>query len=201
MAEPVTLAEARAQVDIIDAAETTFDTFLTSLIAPARAYIERESRFFWVAATRSETFNAWGDGCVRHWRGGWQSRNQFLEIYRRPIASLGGITYTDEAGADQTLDASAYLAPLVAFPFRIYPAIGSSFPALGAGGRITVEYTSGALDSTSEEYLLGKRAMLLLIGHWFANRESVIADTRAVSVEVQEAVADILNSLGPVSAY
>jgi hypothetical protein len=53
------------------------------------------------------------------------------------------------------------------FPLRIYPATNSSFPALNDGEVITVEYTSGVLTSTDEEYLIGKRAMLLLIGHWF----------------------------------
>jgi hypothetical protein len=82
LAEPVTLAEARAQVNIIDVADTTFDTFLTSLIPQARAYVERESRFFWVAATRTEVFTGWGEAQHRQIFSR-HSRGQYLEIYRR----------------------------------------------------------------------------------------------------------------------
>jgi uncharacterized phiE125 gp8 family phage protein len=199
LAEPVTLAEARAQVNIIDVADTTFDTFLTSLIPQARAYVERESRFFWVAATRTEVFTGWGEAQHRQIFSR-HSRGQYLEIYRRPIASVGpDITYTDETGVDATY--SAFLAPLDQFPLRIFPAVDDTFPALGRGGRISVPYVSGALASTSEEYLIGKRAMLLLIGHWFENRESVIADTRAAAVEVPQTVSDLLDTLRPLSAY
>lgn len=197
MAEPVTLAEARAQVNIIDAADTTYDTFLTSLIAPARATVERISCLFWVATTRSATFGAWGEDC-----DGLQSklsRGQYLEIYRRPIVSVDTVTYTDANGNDATY--GAFLAPIDRFPLRIYPAIADTFPALGRGGRITVAYTSGALNSSSEEYLMGKRAMLLLIGHWFANREGVIADLRAAVADVPWAVTELLDDLRPVSAY
>lgn len=182
MAEPVTLAEARSQVNIIDAADTTYDTFLTSLIAPARAYVERVSRYFWVAATRDETFGAWGD---------------YLELYRRPIASVDTIAYQDETGADA--EYTDFVAPLGRFPLRIYPAIDGDFPTLGEGGAITVSYTSGALSTTSEEYLTGKRAMLLLIGHWFEYREAVTV--QSVAPDIAFTVDALLSELRPVSAY
>lgn len=200
MAEPVTLAEARAQVNIVDAADTAFDGFLTSLLAAARAYVEIQSAFFWVAGTRTETFTSWGDGHRRHHRFGSLHRDdEYLEIYRRPIASVDEVAYLDADGNAQTY--AGFVADLNGFPLRIYPAIQDSFPALGRGGAITVSYTSGALAATSEEYLLGKRAILLLIGHWFANRESVIADTRAAAVEVPQTVTDLIDALRHLSAY
>lgn len=182
MAEPVTLAEARAQVNIIDDADTTFDTFLTSLIGPARAYVERVTRYYWVAGSRSQTFGAWGD---------------FLEIYRHGVTAVGpDITYTDETGADATY--RDFEIALGEFPIRISPAIDGEFPTLGEGGQITVPFTVAALDSTSEEYLIGKRAMLLLIGHWFEYRE---AGTLNVSSEIAFTVKSLLDELRPVSAY
>jgi uncharacterized phiE125 gp8 family phage protein len=191
LAEPVTITEAKAQVNMAN--DSSQDTFLTSLLAPARAYVERVSRFYWVAATRTETFGSWGGdaGCSR--------RDQYLEIYRRPIASVDSVAYVDADGNAATY--TGFLAPLTRFPLRIYPAIDAEFPALGRGGAITVTFTSGALGGTSEEYLLGKQAMLLLIGHWFENRESVVADMRAAAVEVPQTVADILDELRPLSAY
>ncbi len=181
MAEPVTITEAKAQVNMVN--DNSQDTFLTSLLAPARAYVERATRYFWVAATRTETFGSWGE---------------FLEIHRRPIASVASpIVYTDESGASANY--TGFLAVLGRYPFRIYPAVDGSFPTLGDGGLITVTYTSGALDATSEEYLLGKRAMLLLIGHWFENREAYTLGV--VSSDVDFAICELLGSISPLSAY
>lgn len=181
MAEPVTLAEAKAQVRMDN--DNSEDTFITSLIAPARAYVERCSRFFWVAASRSETFFRFGD---------------YLEISRRPIATVDTITYTDAAGNGGTTY-TGFLTSIGEMSARVSPAIDDSFPTLGAGGVITVNYTSGALSATSEEYLIGKRAMLLLIGHWFEFREA--AQAGIVSNEIAFAVSSLLDEISPISAY
>jgi uncharacterized phiE125 gp8 family phage protein len=181
MTEPVSLSEAKAQCRMAD--DDSEDTFITSLIAPARAYVERVSRFFFVAASRTETFGAFGD---------------YLEIYRRPIASVDEIAYLDSDGADATY--ADAVVNLDRFPLRIYPAIvGDGFPDLGEGGAVTVTFTSGALDAPSEEYLIGKRAMLLLIGHWFEFREA--AQAGVVSSEIAFAISSLLDELRPVSAY
>lgn len=178
MAEPVTIAEAKAQTNMVD--DDSQDTFLTSLLAPARAYVERATGFFWVAATRTEAFSRWGD---------------YLEIYRRPIASIGSVTY----GADGTgAEYEGFQANLAAFPLRIYPA-SEGFPDLASGQTIAVTYTSGVLVSTSEEYLIGKRAMLLLIGLWFDNRGEI--PVGSVTGDIARAVEFALDGLRPVSAY
>lgn len=180
MAEPVTLAEAKAQCRMVE--DDSQDDFLTSLIAPARAYVERYTYYSFVAGERTATFNAWGD---------------FLEIARRPIASIDSIFYSTTNDPADDAELEDFIAPLGRYPFRIYPY--ATFPTLVDGGSITVTYTTGAVASTSEEYLIGKRAMLLLIGHWFENRETaVIGQT---SAEVDFAVRELLNSIAPISAY
>lgn len=183
MAEPVTIEEARQQVGIIDPAETIHDSYLTSLIAPARAYVERATRFFWVAATRTEIFGAFGD---------------FIEITRRPIASIGHVYY-GPLGTASDPEYEGFVAPVARYPLRIYPAADNSFPDLNDGEVVTVTYTSGALSSTSEEYLIGKRAMLLIIGDWFENRENFVIG--AISPGVQFALDRLLEQLSPLSAY
>lgn len=179
MAEPVTLTEAKAQCRMAD--DTSEDTFITSLIAPARAYVERVSTYGLVAGTRTFTFTAWGD---------------YLEIYLRPIASLTSVAYVDEEGDDQTYTG---LAPLGAYPFRIFPAANDEFPTLLAGSTITVTVAAGALDSSSQEYLIAKRAILLLIGHWFEFREAALIGQ--VTDEIAFAITSLLDDLRPVSAY
>jgi hypothetical protein len=143
--------------------------------------VEKVSTYGLVAGTRVFTLTAWND---------------FLEIYHRPITILTTVANVDEDGADQTYTP---LAPLGAYPFRIFPAVNDEFPTILAGSTITVTFTSGALDATSEEYLIGKRAMLLLIGHWFEFREA--AQAGVVSSEIAFAISSLLDELRPVSAY
>lgn len=177
MAEPVTLAEAKYQCRMED--DDSDDTFITSLIAPARAYVERIGRVQLVAATLSEAFYRFGD---------------YLEIYRRPIASIDSITYgSDGTGAEY----EDYQANLSAFPVRIYPT--DAFPTLDVGVTGIVTYTTGALADTSEEYLIAKRAILLLIGHWFEYREAAL--TGNVSDEIAFTISSLLDSIRPVSGY
>lgn len=179
MAEPVTITEAKAQCRMAD--DTSEDTYITSLIAPARAYVERVSTYGMVAGTRVFTFTRWGD---------------FLEIFLRPITSLTSIAYVDENGDAQTYPG---LAPLGAYPFRIFPAVNDEFPTIFAGSTITVTVAAGALDSSSQEYLIAKRAILILIAHWFEYREAALAGQ--VSSEVEFTLCSMLDDLRPVSAY
>ena len=177
MAEPISLTEAKAQVRMNN--DDTQDTFITSLIAPARALVERRSGYSFVAGTRVFQFTRWGD---------------FLEIYLRPISSVTSVEYVDEEGADATYE--DYLAPLGAYPFRIFPAVNDEFPTIADGTTITVTLAADAVDSTSQEYLIGKRAMLLALGFWFDNRGEV-----PLSKEVQLALDSLLAEITPIPAY
>lgn len=181
MAEPVTLAEAKAQVRMVD--DNSEDTFITSLIAPARAYVERVGRRLFVGGARTETFTRWGD---------------YLEIWRQPVVSVDSVTYSTTADPDDDATYTGFVANL-GFPVRIGPAIDGAFPDLVAGGTITVGYTAGALSATSEEYLIGKRAMLLLIGHWFEFREAAMAGI--VSGDIYFCISSLFDELRPASAY
>lgn len=176
MAEPVSITEAKAQCRMAD--DNTEDTFITSLIAPARAYVEKVSTYSLVAGTRVFTFTQWGD---------------YLEIFLRPITSVTSVGYVDEN--DDAAVYADYLAPLGAYPFRIFPAV--EFPTIADGTTITVTLAAGALDSSSAEYLIAKRAMLLLIGHWFEYREA----TGVVSSAVEFTVNVLLDSIRPLSVY
>lgn len=181
--EPVSLAEAKAQTRMVE--DDSQDDFLVTLLAPARAYVERVSRCLFVAGTRTETFRGWGD---------------YLEIWRRPIASIQTVTYSTSDDPADDIEYKGFNADFNSFPLRIYPAFGGTdFPTLVAGQVVTVAYTTGALATTSEEYLIGKRAMLLLICHWFENRETAIIGQ--ASAEVDFAVTELLNTIRPLSAY
>jgi uncharacterized phiE125 gp8 family phage protein len=180
LAEPVSLAEAKAQVRMVE--DNSEDTFITSLIAPARAYVERVSRNLFVEGERTETFRRWGD---------------YLELWRKPVVSVDTVTYSTSDDPADDIEYTGFAADYNSFPLRIYPAFGGTgFPTLVAGQVITVVYTAGALATTDEQYLLGKRAMLLLIGLWFDNRGE-----GPLTEDQQRAYDMAIEGLRPVSAY
>lgn len=187
--EPVNLPEAKAQCRMTD--DDSEDEFIESLIPQARAYVEKVSTYSFVAGQRTFTFGSWGD---------------YLEIYLRPVTGIPSVAYIDEAGAsieaeavDPALVPDGFMIPLGRYPLRIYPGVNGSFPALAEGGSITVTATAGSLGIGSHEYLIGKRAMLVLIAHWFEYREAAVLG--AISSEVAFAIKEMLDTLRPVSAY
>ena len=182
--EPVTLTEVKAQTNMAD--DDSQDVFLASLIAPARAYCERVSGFVYVRRELTATFRRWGD---------------YLEIWRGPVVSIESVTYSVSDDPADDVEYTGFAADLNSKPVRIYAALGGNgFPEIVAGQTITVAYTAGFEDgSNAEEVLIGKRAMLLLIGHWFENRETAVIGQ--ASSEVDFAVRSLLDELRPVSAY
>ena len=178
MAEPITLAEAKEQLWMVE--DDSRDDYIESLIAPARAYVEQISRYSFVAEERTATFTAWGD---------------FLEIALRPIASVVSVFYSTTNDPADDLELEDFIAPLGRYPFRIYPY--ATFPTLIDGGAITVTYMTGAVATTSKEYLIGKQAMLLLIRRWFREED----DGSQVKDNTAFAVNSLLETISPVSAY
>jgi uncharacterized phiE125 gp8 family phage protein len=117
LAEPVSLAEAKAQVRMVE--DNSEDTFITSLIAPARAYVERVSRNLFVEGERTETFRRWGD---------------YLELWRKPVVSVDTVTYSTSDDPADDIEYTGFAADYNSFPLRIYPAFGGTgFPTLVAG--------------------------------------------------------------------
>lgn len=179
--EPVTLAEAKLQCRMEE--DDSDDVFIDSLIPAARAYCERVSTHVLVRRVVTETFRRWGD---------------YLQLTKKPIVVTDDdpivVSYMDASGEDT--DYTSFLHS----DGRIYPGIGTSFPGLGHGGSVTVAYLAGYEEGSNDEALLiARRAMLLLIGHWFEFREAAMAGI--VSSEIAFAVSSLLDSIRPVSAY
>jgi uncharacterized phiE125 gp8 family phage protein len=185
-AEPITLVEAKRQCRMSE--DDSQDDFLCDLIAPARAFCERRSHGHVFMRRRfTDSFSRWED---------------YLSIWRRPVFVDDDnpivVAYTNEAGTEAEYE--AFLAPTGRYPFRIYPGVDDEFPGMATGGAISVTYTAGYEEgSQGEEMLIGKRAMLLLIGHWFENRETAVIGQ--ASSEVEFAVTSLLDELRPISAY
>lgn len=101
-----------------------------------------------------------------------------------PVSSVDSITYTNENGSDATVD--SWREDLDQYPARLWPERNQSWPAAYCEpGSVKVQFTTGYQTIPGDL----KAAVLLIVGHLYANREAV-SDT-AMS-EVPMAVTSII---------
>lgn len=134
----VTVTQLKAHLDIRDSDR---DTYLTDMIARAKAWVERFTAKNIAVAAVVDTFNEFGD---------------YLLLSRGPFSTLTSIAYVDENSANQTL------AGTFVRDGRIY-APTTGWPAIGDYSTITVTYQAGYATTPADL----DSAMLLLIQHWF----------------------------------
>lgn len=158
MAEPLTLIDIKGHLGIVD--DTSFDALLPVYISAAREMVENYTGHVLMA----RDFTEYRDCFCR-----------YIEISRRPITEVTEITYTDSAGTEQTY--ADFVASVDRLPARIFPTLNGWWPTLGTNGTIGVTYTAGYETGSEPAPLL--QAMRLIIGHWFANRETVGPNTLA----------------------
>lgn len=151
MPEPVTLAEARAHCRVLSTDE---DTLITALIVAAREWVENFTGHILVQREVKQRIS-----CFRHPR-----------LFAWPIADGATVTatYVDSDGATQPITGARLIfgngwAELAT-------AFGSTWPTSYGPSTVTVEAGYATADDVPQSM---KQAILLLVGHWFANRESV----------------------------
>lgn len=164
-AEPVTLAEAKAhlRVDVVDD-----DATITGLIAAAREQGELVARRAFVTQTWELSLTCW-------------PARSYIELPRPPLVSVTSISYVDSAGVTQTMSPGDYVVDAASEPGRVWLGYNKSWPsaALRPGASISVRYVAGygAAVAVPARY---KQAVLLLIGHFYENREEVIVQAGAM---------------------
>jgi len=111
-----------------------------------------------------------------------------IELPKFPVISVDSIKYYDTTETLQTLDADYYQQDLNSEPARIRPidTWPSTYEMLNA---VEIEFKAGFDESQQgEKYKVPekiKQAMLMLIKHWYDNREAVIV-SEGRSIDSQE---------------
>lgn len=165
--EPVTSAEAKAHLRVTTADE---DTLIASLIIAAREFVENHTHRRLITQTWDWVLDSFSAHC--------------LEVPHAPLQSVSSITYVDTAGATQTLGTSLYTVDAKTDPGRVQPAFGESWPSTREVlNAVTVRFIAGYGLAASVPQAI-KQAMLLLIGHWFENREAVVTGTISTGVQM-----------------
>jgi uncharacterized phiE125 gp8 family phage protein len=167
--QPVSLEEAKQQTSQYD---DSFNGLLSRMISAATEVVERYTGRALITQTWRYTLDSFCDELV---------------LPRPPFLSLTGdglgIEYTDENGDDQTLDASLYAVAGDREPARIAPAYGECWPPTRCQREaVRVTYTAGygAAAASVPEGI--RHAILLMLAHWFANREAVVTGTIATEI-------------------
>lgn len=156
--EPVTLSEAKlhCRVDISDD-----DALIGTLIAAARRYVEGVSRRALITQTWDLALDTWPDSPFK--------------VPRPPLQSITSITYLDDTGAAGTVAASNYVVDTYSEPGRVALSSSGSWPGVTlyavAGVRVRFVAGYGAAGSAVPQEF--RQAILLLVEHWYEQREPV----------------------------
>jgi uncharacterized phiE125 gp8 family phage protein len=154
--------------------DTTEDALISGLITAAREYCEGFTR----RSMATQTIKAYADAfpCV-----------DYIELPRPPLQSVTSVKYKDSAGTETTMTATTdYLVDTDSDVGRIVLPYGGTWPSatLYPMNPITVEYVAGYNASNPIPETL-KLAMLLLIGHWYNNREAAGTATGEIAFAVK----------------
>lgn len=174
--EPVHVIEARDHLRV-DSGDD--DSVIEDVISAAREHIEEAARRALVTQTWKLYLDEW-------------PVFDFINLPRPPLQSVTSVKYTDKDGLQTTWDSSNYLVDTASEPGRIVLAYGVSWPNVTLRPMNPIEVTFvagyGDPDDVPQRW---RRAILLLAGHWYENREATISGTIARTVPF--AVESLIN--------
>ena len=175
--EPVSLTEAKLhlRVDV-----TEDDTLIATLIQAAREMVEGISRRALITQVWKLILDEFPAGDT-------------ISIPMPPLQAVASITYKDQDGSASTFSSDDYIVNSDCEPGKVALAYGSSWPSttLYPTGAVTVQFTAGFGDASTDVPEKYRQALLLLCGHFYENREA-IATTGAVPKEVPFGVEALL---------
>jgi uncharacterized phiE125 gp8 family phage protein len=157
--EPITLYEAKAHLRV-DFETETEDTYISALIATAREYVEQLC-----GPLITQTWE--------QYQSAWPVWGQ-LQIGKPRLLTVTSVAYTDEDSVEATLSATAYTVDTVN---EHKPGIilkeDQAWPTVNLFNvnPIKITFTCGYGPTASNVPTPIKQALLLLISHWYENRE------------------------------
>lgn len=177
--EPVSIYEARAHTRVDGTEE---DDLLMRLIVTAREYYEQTTWRALCTQTRVMFLDAWPP-------------YEAIDIAGAPIVSVSELKYINEQGTEFVLPSNRYVVSARG------DQRGSIALKRSAGGwptdtlqevdAIQITYTAGYGDP-SDVPAIHKQAILLMVGHWFENREEIVVAAGVVASQMPMAAQTII---------
>ena len=160
-----TTAEAK---DFLKVDTTADDTLIDNLIKAATQSCEEYTNQYFL------------DTLVTQYSDNWL---EVYRLYKSPVSTLTHIKYYDSSDTLQTLAASNYILDNVSKPARIGLAVDGELPTLADRiNAVEVKYTVGYGENSTDVPDGIKQAVLLTIGNWYENRQTVITGRTATEL-------------------
>jgi uncharacterized phiE125 gp8 family phage protein len=131
---------------------------IQALIQAARRYGEN----FQNRAYNTQTWELWLDAFPDV---------DYISLPRPPLQSVTSVEYYDTSNVKYTMSATDYFVDTKSEPGKVTLGYGKSWPSsttLRPYNGVCVTYVAGHVGQVPDTI---KQAMLLLIGHWYENRE------------------------------
>jgi uncharacterized phiE125 gp8 family phage protein len=167
VAEPISLELAKKRLAITSAHR---DAEVTQLIAAARFHVEDYTGLTLTRRQVVEHLDRFGP---------------IITLRTWPIVDLVGVSYLDQAEAPRTVEDARIRKGLR--PARLFAPSNQAWPATAWPGDIAITLLAGydeTLPAEDPEAIPPPlvTAMLLLIGHWLENKETVVVGTIATDL-------------------
>lgn len=178
--EPISLAEAKAHCRID---HNDDDATVTFLIDVATEYLDATAGWLGVAlitqtwelvvdAFPTPTPAACRPCCFQITPSGTPAAA--IELPWPPLQSVMSVKYVDVNGLQQTMPPSEYMVDNVSKPGWVVPL--TTWPATKAtANAVEIRFVAGFGDDATDVPATIRIAILLLVGHWYENREAVLA--------------------------
>ena len=161
--EPVTLAEVKAHLRLSHASE---DELLNGLIRAARDDVERATGLALLDQSWRLVLDRWPrEGCVL--------------LMRHPVREILSVTAFGTEGEASLIDPDDYEFDPVSRPARLH--LENPPAALRAMNGIEIDFSAGFGEAGTDVPDLLKRAMLVLVAHWYEFRATYGAADQPVS--------------------
>lgn len=159
-AEPVLLAEAKLHLRVEHVDD---DALIDVLIQAAREHVENHIKRPLITQVIDLTLDCFpSEICIN----------------RQPVQTVDAINYVDGDGVSQVVLPADYDVDVSSEPARITPSYGNSWPSIRAqNNAVSIEFTAGYGLTGAAVPAPIRQAMLLLISHWYENREAVVIGT------------------------
>lgn len=161
----VTLAEMRlhCKLDVDGGGTHPDDSALQIALGAAHAYAEHYTNTALGAQVRELALDAFpADGPI--------------QLSPGPVSSITSVKYLSTDSVETTIDSADYTLDDYSVPAWVLPAYGVSWPTpLDAANAVKVRFACGSNTLAPA----AKSALLLLVGHYYANREGVAPSSQA----------------------
>jgi uncharacterized phiE125 gp8 family phage protein len=157
--EPISLDEAKLHLRI---SHTTEDEMISRVIIAARNYCED--------ITGRALINRTITGVSSEYPG------SVITLPHSPLISIDSLKMTDSDGNTTTVSTDSYIVDTYAEPGQIVRKQSETWPvdSLQEVNGVEVIYQAGYGTDASDVPETIRQAMLLIIGHWYENREDVV---------------------------